>query len=314
MTIQEIETRTGLSRANIRFYEQEGLLCPTRRPNGYREYSEQDLKMLLRIRLLRAIGLPIEQIRRLQDGTLRLEDALNDRCKWLHEQARSSAVAESLCNKLLQAGVSFDALDPTEYLVDLDADRPDLPVEDAAALRRLSLRRYFARMLDFGIYGLIWFALCALLFTRNLSTSPGGLVLLLDSAAGFALLFLFEPLLLHLFGSTPGKAALGLYVESSCGAKPGYWEALDRTGLVFFPRIRIRRSPLRPVEALEMLSGALRRRSARLGTGGPPEMLPAFQALVSPAGLSAMLAACLCAARRDDLRAVASASPRPAHG
>ena len=38
MTIKEMETRSGLTRANIRFYEAEGLLTPQRRPNGYRDY------------------------------------------------------------------------------------------------------------------------------------------------------------------------------------------------------------------------------------------------------------------------------------
>ena len=53
MTIKEMETRSGLTRANIRFYEAEGLLTPQRRPNGYRDYSEEDLAELQRIKLLR---------------------------------------------------------------------------------------------------------------------------------------------------------------------------------------------------------------------------------------------------------------------
>ena len=40
MNIAEAERRTGLSRANIRFYEKEGLLTPTRGENGYRDYTE----------------------------------------------------------------------------------------------------------------------------------------------------------------------------------------------------------------------------------------------------------------------------------
>ena len=49
MTIKEIETRSGMTRANIRFYEAEGLLSPERCENGYRDYSEEDLKVLKRI-------------------------------------------------------------------------------------------------------------------------------------------------------------------------------------------------------------------------------------------------------------------------
>ena len=35
MNIKEIEERSGLTRANIRYYEQEGLIAPVRRENKY---------------------------------------------------------------------------------------------------------------------------------------------------------------------------------------------------------------------------------------------------------------------------------------
>ena len=46
MKIKEIEERSGMSRANIRFYESEGLLAPERDTNGYRDYSEHDFEAL----------------------------------------------------------------------------------------------------------------------------------------------------------------------------------------------------------------------------------------------------------------------------
>lgn len=50
MKINEIETLLGQSRANIRFYEKEGLLTPARNENGYREYSEGDIATLKNFR------------------------------------------------------------------------------------------------------------------------------------------------------------------------------------------------------------------------------------------------------------------------
>ena len=44
MNIAEAERRTGLTRANIRFYEKEGLLKPTRGENGYRDYTEDNVQ------------------------------------------------------------------------------------------------------------------------------------------------------------------------------------------------------------------------------------------------------------------------------
>ena len=55
MTIKEIETLSGLPRANIRYYESEGLIAPKRAENGYREYSQADAEVLLRVKLLQAL-------------------------------------------------------------------------------------------------------------------------------------------------------------------------------------------------------------------------------------------------------------------
>lgn len=63
MTIKELETLLGMTRANIRFYEQEGFLCPQRRENNYRIYSQEDVDTLRKIKLLRQLGLPLDTIR-----------------------------------------------------------------------------------------------------------------------------------------------------------------------------------------------------------------------------------------------------------
>ena len=63
MKIKEIEERSGMSRANIRFYESEGLIAPARDTNGYRDYSEADLEILQRIKLLRTLRISLEEIK-----------------------------------------------------------------------------------------------------------------------------------------------------------------------------------------------------------------------------------------------------------
>ena len=69
MKIQELESRTGLDRATIRFYERESLVVPQRTPeNGYREYAEEDVHQLLKIKLLRQLGMPLDKIWRFQKG------------------------------------------------------------------------------------------------------------------------------------------------------------------------------------------------------------------------------------------------------
>ena len=49
MKIREVEEQTGLTRANIRFYESKGLLKPQRQENNYRDYTQQDLEQLRNI-------------------------------------------------------------------------------------------------------------------------------------------------------------------------------------------------------------------------------------------------------------------------
>ena len=46
MTVKEVEQLTGMTRANIRYYEMEGLMLPKRNANGHREYSESDVEEL----------------------------------------------------------------------------------------------------------------------------------------------------------------------------------------------------------------------------------------------------------------------------
>ena len=76
MTIKELENKTGMTRANIRFYESEGLLSPRRLDNGYRDYSEEDARTLEKIRLLRQLQLDLDTIRKVQQGALTLDQAL----------------------------------------------------------------------------------------------------------------------------------------------------------------------------------------------------------------------------------------------
>ena len=79
MTSKEMEARSGVPRANIRYYEAEGLLCPRREKNGYRDYSQNDLAVLEKIKLLRRLGVTIEELKALTAGTADLPAVLDRR-------------------------------------------------------------------------------------------------------------------------------------------------------------------------------------------------------------------------------------------
>ncbi|NGO72901.1 MerR family transcriptional regulator [Streptomyces boncukensis] len=63
MLIGELSRRTGVSRRLLRYYEAQGLLEAERGANGYREYGEESVVTVRRIRALLRAGLSTEVIR-----------------------------------------------------------------------------------------------------------------------------------------------------------------------------------------------------------------------------------------------------------
>lgn len=57
MKIGELSRRTGASQRSLRYYEEQGLLTPTRLPNGYRDYDEGTVTTVQRIQILLSAGL-----------------------------------------------------------------------------------------------------------------------------------------------------------------------------------------------------------------------------------------------------------------
>ena len=51
MKIKQVEELVGITRKNIRFYEDQGLLNVERAENGYREYHQADVIRLQEIKL-----------------------------------------------------------------------------------------------------------------------------------------------------------------------------------------------------------------------------------------------------------------------
>lgn len=64
MQIGTLSKRSGVSVRMLRYYEEEGLLRPARRPSGYREYGSPEEEAVRRIRLLGEAGLKLDTIRR----------------------------------------------------------------------------------------------------------------------------------------------------------------------------------------------------------------------------------------------------------
>ncbi|MFH8566354.1 MerR family transcriptional regulator [Streptomyces sp. NPDC017988] len=63
MKIGELARATGVSVRLLRYYEEQGLLVPSRTDGGHRHYDEGALTTVARIRTLLAAGLPTRIIR-----------------------------------------------------------------------------------------------------------------------------------------------------------------------------------------------------------------------------------------------------------
>lgn len=115
--INEVERLVGITKGNIRFYEKEGLLTPGRNSeNGYREYSEADVEWLKKIKLLRMLDVPIEEILRLRSGELTLEDAMGRHIIQLERRLANLAAMSGLCAQLRDSRCTLDGLDADETL------------------------------------------------------------------------------------------------------------------------------------------------------------------------------------------------------
>lgn len=115
MTIREMEQQVGITKANIRFYEKEGLLSPARADNNYRSYTEEDRKTLEKIKYLRMLGIPVSDIRRFERGEAVLCELLDEREKQLMEEAAELERLRNLCAEIRQREWDFQSFD-TELL------------------------------------------------------------------------------------------------------------------------------------------------------------------------------------------------------
>ena len=227
MTIREIETMTGMTRANIRFYESEGMLAPARGENGYRDYSQQDAELLSKIRLLRMLDIPLDEIRRMLRGERRMEDVLDVQIEKLSARGLHIEDQISICRSMRENHADFATLDARRY-IDAFGQRVQLSQDELPRVRA-PWRRWFARGLDYSIYAaLVNIFIYTLGGVSPLHKNSGAESLVYLLMALLLMLFI-EPFLLSRFGTTPGKALLGLHVTNPYGGRLSYSDALERT-------------------------------------------------------------------------------------
>ena len=112
MKIQQVEELVGITKKNIRFYEEQGLLSPGRAENGYREYGRADVLRLQQIKLLRKLAVPIEDIRAVLQGESALDTCLDRQLREYDRQRDTLTAMEGMTRELLsRPNLTMEGLD-----------------------------------------------------------------------------------------------------------------------------------------------------------------------------------------------------------
>lgn len=120
MKIKQVEELVGITSKNIRFYENQGLLTPERAENGYREYHEQNIEALKKIKLLRKLGISVEEIRIVLNHSRSLEDCLEKHLAVLEKERENLLNMQRLSDAILQQRDSIDTLNTNEWLDEME--------------------------------------------------------------------------------------------------------------------------------------------------------------------------------------------------
>jgi DNA-binding transcriptional MerR regulator len=111
MRIGDLSRRTGASQRSLRYYEEQGLLAPTRLPNGYREYDERAVTTVRRIQILLSAGLGTSAVAEILPCTVDDSVVLSGTCPELVDGlARERRRIDTAIDDLIAARDILDSL------------------------------------------------------------------------------------------------------------------------------------------------------------------------------------------------------------
>ena len=116
MKIKEVEALVGIKKTNIRFYEREGLLNPERgEENNYREYSEEDVRRLNQIKMLRMLDIPTADIRLLFDEKIEMQEVMERRLESIDREEQALQEMRQLCQIIITKQINLDSMNETMF-------------------------------------------------------------------------------------------------------------------------------------------------------------------------------------------------------
>lgn len=120
MKIKQVEELVGITRKNIRFYEEQGLLNVERAENGYREYHRADIARLQEIKLFRKMDISIEEMRALFEKRKSLQVCLEQHLGELERRREGLVKMQEMCQRLIAEHQSLDTLNAENCLEEIE--------------------------------------------------------------------------------------------------------------------------------------------------------------------------------------------------
>ena len=120
MKIKQVEELVGITRKNIRFYEDQGLLNVERAENGYREYHTADIARLQEIKLFRKMDISIEEMRALFEKRKSLQVCLEQHLGELERRREGLVKMQEMCERLIAEHQSLDTLNAENCLEEIE--------------------------------------------------------------------------------------------------------------------------------------------------------------------------------------------------
>ena len=120
MKIKQVEELVGITRKNIRFYEDQGLLNVERAENGYREYHQADVIRLQEIKLFRKMDISIEEMKLLFEKKKSLQICLEQHLKELEHRKEGLSKMQDMCERLILEHRSLETLNAEDCLEEIE--------------------------------------------------------------------------------------------------------------------------------------------------------------------------------------------------
>lgn len=116
MKINEVESIVGLSKKSIRYYEEMGLIVPSRNKNNdYRVYNKNDIEKLKKIKFLRELDVPIKEIQELNDKKISLKSCMENRLSKIENEEEKYQKVRMMCQEIIELNEEFETIDISKY-------------------------------------------------------------------------------------------------------------------------------------------------------------------------------------------------------